>query len=354
MENNLIIDKHDFRFDILKSIALVCIILAHVSPPRLVFFVRNFDVPLMVLISGAVFFHSAALTKIPYGSYLKKRILRLVKPTWLFLSFMFLSIFFAFRFFGKMYPFSAQTIVDSFFFRGGNDGGIGYVWIIKVFLLNAIIAHVLLKLFNTTKNLKRFLTLIFLIYVSYELLYFIYANNTSIFVKFFLKDYIFNLLPYGCLFGLGICLPSMKRIQVFYLIIIFLFIFLTCFISLNYDKIFHHFGHFVITQSHKDPPRIYYLSYALFVSLGCYWSLYSFEFKRTFFKKIINFLSKFSLQIYLCHIYLIFWCKQSYIYVNNTNCLVRFLIIFISSCFLVWSLEKIRIRYLENRKIVTK
>lgn len=39
------------RYDILKVIALLCIILAHVNPNGLVFQLRNFDVPLMIIIS---------------------------------------------------------------------------------------------------------------------------------------------------------------------------------------------------------------------------------------------------------------------------------------------------------------
>lgn len=38
--------------DFLKTIALICIILAHVSPPDSVFMLRNFDVVLMIVISA--------------------------------------------------------------------------------------------------------------------------------------------------------------------------------------------------------------------------------------------------------------------------------------------------------------
>ena len=38
--------------DFLKTIALICIILAHVAPPDSVFMLRNFDVVLMIVISA--------------------------------------------------------------------------------------------------------------------------------------------------------------------------------------------------------------------------------------------------------------------------------------------------------------
>jgi fucose 4-O-acetylase-like acetyltransferase len=59
------IQSRDIRFDILKVIGLFCIILAHVSPPSLIFQLRNFDVPLMVMISGSVFYLSSFKKIIP-------------------------------------------------------------------------------------------------------------------------------------------------------------------------------------------------------------------------------------------------------------------------------------------------
>ncbi|SFK21637.1 hypothetical protein SAMN04488079_106193 [Methylophaga sulfidovorans] len=42
----------DHRIDLLRFIGLSMIIFAHVGPPSILFQLRNFDVPLMVLISG--------------------------------------------------------------------------------------------------------------------------------------------------------------------------------------------------------------------------------------------------------------------------------------------------------------
>ena len=38
--------------DFLKLLGLFCIILAHVNPPAIIMQIRNFDVPLMVILSG--------------------------------------------------------------------------------------------------------------------------------------------------------------------------------------------------------------------------------------------------------------------------------------------------------------
>lgn len=77
----------DNRIDLLRFIGLAMIILAHVSPPDIVFQGRNFDVPLMVIVAGLSFQVSYRYES--YISYLWKRIKRLLFPVWLFLSIVF-------------------------------------------------------------------------------------------------------------------------------------------------------------------------------------------------------------------------------------------------------------------------
>ena len=80
----------DDRIDVLRAIGLLCIVLAHVDPPSFILQLRNFDVPLMVLISGSTFYITANNRRQnTYLSYLIDRIFRLVVPTWIFLLFFF-------------------------------------------------------------------------------------------------------------------------------------------------------------------------------------------------------------------------------------------------------------------------
>jgi fucose 4-O-acetylase-like acetyltransferase len=66
------IKTRDNKFDVLRIIGLLCIILAHTNPSGILFQLRNFDVPLMVMVSGAVFGYSASNNKLPYLKYAKK------------------------------------------------------------------------------------------------------------------------------------------------------------------------------------------------------------------------------------------------------------------------------------------
>ncbi len=69
--------------DILKSIGLICIILAHVNPPKYIFQLRNFDVVLMILVSA--YLGLCSTKKMNYFEYVYKRAIRLIIPTWIFL-----------------------------------------------------------------------------------------------------------------------------------------------------------------------------------------------------------------------------------------------------------------------------
>jgi len=80
--------NRDHTIDYLRAIGLYAIILAHIASPWALHQLRNFDVPLMVFISGISF----SLSKTSSGPYLKyawSRIKRLLFPVWIFLTLFF-------------------------------------------------------------------------------------------------------------------------------------------------------------------------------------------------------------------------------------------------------------------------
>ncbi len=127
--------------DYLKVIGLLCIILAHISTDANILQIRNFDVPLMVIISGylAVESFKRALKKEkPFLRYYWKRISRLLIPTWIFLI-VFFVVMTLFPVNG-LYPYDNNFIINSFLLLNG----ISYVWIIRMFLICAFITQYLL------------------------------------------------------------------------------------------------------------------------------------------------------------------------------------------------------------------
>lgn len=72
--------------DLLKTIGIFGIIAAHVGSPQWVMMIRNFDVPLLVILSGLL---SRGKSKSGWIPYVFKRVKRLLIPTYVFLTFYF-------------------------------------------------------------------------------------------------------------------------------------------------------------------------------------------------------------------------------------------------------------------------
>jgi peptidoglycan/LPS O-acetylase OafA/YrhL len=317
----------DVRFDILKATGLFCIILAHVNPGKLILQLRNFDVPLMVIVSGALFYYSSSNKHYSFWEYLKLRIIRLIAPVWFFLVFFFVSAYVISFLEGENYPFSLKKILGSFLLLDG----IGYVWIVRVFILVAAISIFLLKLQRYLASDSRFLSAIFAFYILYELLFLILDLQVEGYPisMFVLDKYLFYIIPYGCLFGLGITLPRMSRKTVLSFLIASLLLFLIFVVYYYYQT-----GHFVPTQHYKYPARIYYLSYGIFMSLLTFivvselCNIHKIHKNYEFLMRFIIFVSSASLWIYLWHIFFL-QCQKLFIYrfQLSNNFLVSFLVV---------------------------
>ena len=109
------------------------IILAHVSPPNILFQIRNFDVPFMVFLSGILAADSLKREKkkaaYRFSGYIRKRVSRLLLPTWCFLGFYFVAL----HMLGVQ--FSSAVIMKSFLLQ---HDSIGYVWVIWIYLMCGI------------------------------------------------------------------------------------------------------------------------------------------------------------------------------------------------------------------------
>ncbi|PSX07378.1 acyltransferase family protein, partial [Photobacterium angustum] len=123
----------NYNYDILRCIALLSIILAHVSPPNFIFQLRNFDVVLIVFISGVVYNESN-------HGYLKQtfsRILRLVIPVWVFFSLYYLTCYFMLD---KIFTLKQYILTYTMI------SGIGFVWIFRVFISIAILLPIFINM----------------------------------------------------------------------------------------------------------------------------------------------------------------------------------------------------------------
>lgn len=339
METDMRTRDVSFQMDILKFFGLAGVILAHTSPPEWLFQLRNFDVPLLVIVSGCLFMHShnQAGRPVAYGAYLTKRLKRLLMPAYLFFGVLFLGTFLACLVLGQEFPYTARQVVTTFTLTKG----IGYVWIIRIFLLLALVAPFLLRMLER-RGRRLFVVYAVAAYVVYEglVLWSYGLPDTS--VKSALTAYVFYALPYGCVFGLGMLLPSLKRKIVFRVGLLFFIVFGGLFWLVNGPALSDGMAP-VWMQAFKYPPRLFYLSYGVAMAALLYGLTYNVANGGGVWRRFVIFVSRNSLWIYLVHIFLnevwkwmnFHWYDFSGVYI------LKFMVILLGATMLTYALRKV-------------
>ncbi len=245
----------------------------------------------MVLVTGMSFGLSHNADE-PYAKYIWKRVKRLVFPVWIFLT-----IYFSAQYI--LYTESTELNLKTMLTSYALIGGIGYVWVIKVFLLVAIASPFLFRWHkNTVADSRYFLVLATCLFV-YEFMRFIslpYIQGGAGKLASLIVHYI---IPYAAVFAIGLRMLKMDRKRLFLLSIVNLGIFSIVGLALWLQS-----GYIVPTQALKYPPSIYYLSYALFASglLWIYSENISYALEKMRIKTHVLFIASNSIWIYLWHI----------------------------------------------------
>jgi fucose 4-O-acetylase-like acetyltransferase len=284
----------DDRIDILRFIGLSMIIFAHVDPPELLFQLRNFDVPLMILVSAMSFSLSYKANE-PYSSYVWKRIKRLVFPVWVFLTIYFIAIY---TFNPVNDELDSTTVLTSYTLLEG----IGYVWIIRVFLLVALVSPLLFTWHRYASRNSQYFVIIALSFLSYELLRYFSLPYIQAGAGELISSVVLYLVPYGIIFAIGLRMTQLGIRELYAIAFVSLAVFIfagSCLFLVH--------GEFVPTQALKYPPSIYYFSYAVFVSslLWIHSALIDHTIKKLKLKPLVLFTARNSIWVYLWHIPLI-------------------------------------------------
>ncbi len=291
-----------FYIDVLRFIGLAMIVLAHVNPPDIIFQIRNFDVPLMVVVAGMSFFLSYQKSS-SYSDYLVKRVARLVLPVWLFLCGYFLSLWLLMP---SSEELNLRTIATSFLLIDG----IGYVWIIKVFLLVALVAPIMYEFSIKTVSDQRFFLVVGLGMLGYEVVRFIsmpFMDNALVAIVSQVTHY---LVPYSLLFAVGLRLGVLSRPSKLYLLMASGGVCLLFAILLYLRK-----GEWISTQEMKYPPSLYYTSYALFITMILFVVKDKLQTVVVLLKldRFVSFCAKNSIWIYLWHIPMIKFYQDEFL-----------------------------------------
>lgn len=274
--------SRDYTIDFLRFIGLSFIILAHVNPPFYISHLRCFDVVLMVFVSGLVY-NGKKINSI--YDFIINRFKRLIYPVFIFLTLYFglvgilysLGIDFGVTF---RHVYRSYMLLD----------GIGYVWIIRVFLLVALATPFLLRINDIINSNILFLIINLTIILCLTLLIdkSVGMNNVLI------REYIYYLIGYSVIFLVGLRIRILKNKQLNYTLLLML-IFIICsylyYYSITGDC-------FIPFNNYKYPPRLYYVLYGLIVSVF----LYILTRKVTRQNKFISFIGSNTIWIYLYHI----------------------------------------------------
>lgn len=292
--------KRDSKIDIFKFIGLFLIVLAHSRGLiQEIDYFRNIEVVLFVLISGILYSRGCQIKKKEdYYVYLRKRIQKLVFPTWGFLSCLFIILLIMSAILRVKFPYSKRDIIESYLMING----IGYVWIMLVYIWIAIFLPILIYILEKNKKLYNYILLITM-YCFYEFIRYELVNNNSI-----ISYYIKNTIPYCIIYpliamiGYYIDVLSNKKILI---ISSCLLLFHVIFIFIFNER----YGFFPNLGKYKYPPTFIYLSY------GIGGALFLILLIRKFLNfsvscQIFSFIGKNVQWIYLNHIYFIFIWNQ--------------------------------------------
>lgn len=316
--------------DTFRAIGLLLVILAHCGPPRTILEIRSFDVPLMVFVSALTF---SGNTNKSYVNYCINRTFRLVIPVWLFASFYLLWLFGLNKVMGSTVYFSSSMILPTYMLW--NDGGIGYLWIIRVFLLVMLLTPLLYKIVVRINNRYLFVVLIGVLMLCHNLFatWVMALNKTTI--RFILEEYGIYLTGFSIIMLVGLKIKQCTQKDRLYYLIIAIFVIL---LSLTYYVCEN--GVPIFISRYKYPPHSYYILYGISIC-SILW-LFRNNFKKYSNNKIMLFIGQNTMWIYLWHIFVLPLIVHLHLqwYLTYIGVIVSSLIIYYAQLYII--------RYLPN------
>lgn len=307
--------KRDARLDFMRALGTLTTIVPHVLSPDLLVQIRTFDVIMLVMISGMSFTLQNQSGKTQnYLYYLKRRIVKLLKPTFILIIVVVTSMNFGSVLMSKEMSYGVEDVIKSILLF---EEGIGYVWIIKVYIAMAVIAPIAMKAVEKIENTCMFFSLCTLIFIAYIGIKCTAALSTSPLISVVLSEYVFYLIAYSIPFLIGMYFCYRKDEEWTKLIwFIIPFIIVQIVMTVN--------GRGFVPNDNKYPPDLYYLSYGVACSLV----IYKIAPKRIPY--VVTWLSKNSLVFYLVQVFWVLWLSRilNSLHINFLNLYwVKFIII---------------------------
>ena len=302
--------KRNATIDIVRALCLLLIVLAHVDAPNWIQEIRCFDVVCLVFLSGMSYQISASRKKEHYLKYMGKRIKKLLIPTYVILTLIFLTVFIINH---SPEPIGLIKMIESYLLYNG----IGYVWFVRVILMLAAISPALLITQQTSSRIKQIILFFSWIIVYVGLVTFYNASILPFWPNLFIYLIPIFLLGYGIPYAFGMQYHKLhartKGIVAGLLVV-------CCIVA--------YYCGFKSTSADKYPPGLLYLSW------GEVWAIILYEFFNVFnltrIPNVISFLSENSFEIYLFHIIpllLIKYNSNSALNTINSNWVIQYVFV---------------------------
>lgn len=324
------LSNRNYTIDVLRCIGTISVIFAHVNLPDILFQLRAFDVVLLVFISGMTF---SINNKRNYFDYVKRRFHKLLIPTYAFLTILFIASYVVCAISNRDQLFPFKVIFYSYCFL---DKGIGYIWIVKVYLIIAFILPLLKKIETYVRNEFLFVIVFCLTISFHSIIKHLIVEHSLLY-----DEFISYIIPYGLVSLLGMKWTLIdSNFKIFYF-----FLFLTSlFVGIGLDGEFK-------PNCYKFPPDWLYFSYGLFGSIMLYYitNKYSLLIKKVDKYDVIVFVSSNSFYLYLIHIFVLY----TYNFIIDSVLKVQVFNYYLLKFFVVISLSFI-ILFLVSKFIINK
>ena len=315
--------------DIIRGTSILAVILIHtsyyfISNPIAAFLWKwsQFAVPAFVFCSAYLFFQKPKTISF---IYLKSRLIRLVKPYYIFLLF-FLPMLLLINPDKLNFKYIFESIILI--------GGVDINWLVLLFVYFMI-------LFPLTQ-------LIYKKHKSLFIAYFLISIASSILFIFYKLPFTYKYilwLPWSVipLFTLFFVKNENKK---YFIIITTILTGLIFVFSFYFQLITHRSTGFI---ENKYPPNFYFLAYGVF-SISIIYLLSKQIIKNNFATRILTFFSVYSYPIYFIH-YVILIALAKYIKVINFNWATFFLIVLLSTVVIQIGINHIHKKYYKNISI---
>lgn len=322
----------DFSLDILRTVFMLFIVLAHVNPPFIIFQFRTFDVVGLVLLSGMCM--NIGSSNSCYFEEQKKRFKRLILPTYASISVILIGTYIVCYLFDAPYFYNINNILTSYMLVDG----IGYVWIVRVLLIISMLKPIV-GVFAKLNN-KAFTICFFVAMLINTVLASVFPLKSNMFCLLF-NYYVIYTISYFFIACIGIKIKDISNKEKIYLILSAFFILLfykfCAFVFYNID----------LLPFHKHPPMLDWVLYGLIVTnilllvKGDLVAVLD-KFKLRYY---VSWFSENCFTFYFMHVFIIKGIHLlEYISSKNylNNWMIRYIFVLFTSLFLTFIFERLR------------